>query len=40
MPPFCPYSLTPGELLEVEVVQPDGGRSAAVGDVAAGGGAE
>src|SRR3954452_17876580 len=27
MSPFRPYSLRPGQLLEVEVVQPDGGRA-------------
>jgi hypothetical protein len=27
MPPFRPYSLTPGQRLEVEVVQSDGGRA-------------
>jgi hypothetical protein len=31
MPPFRPYSLAPGQLLEVEVVQPDGGRALVVG---------
>jgi hypothetical protein len=27
MAPFRPYSLMPGQRLEVEVVQPDGGRA-------------
>ena len=27
MSPFRPYSLTPGQRLEVEVVQPDGSRA-------------
>ena len=27
MPPFRPYSLKPGQTLELEVVQPDGGRA-------------
>ena len=27
MPPFRPYSLIPGQRLQVEVVQPDGGRA-------------
>jgi hypothetical protein len=27
MAPFRPYSLTPGQRLEVEVVQPNGGRA-------------
>ena len=27
MTPFHPYSLMPGQHLEVEVVQPDGGRA-------------
>ena len=31
MAPFRPYSLMPGQLLEVEVVQPDGGRALVVG---------
>ena len=31
MPPFRPYSLMPGQRLEVEVVQPDGGRALVVG---------
>jgi len=31
MPPFRPYSLKPGQTLEVEVVQPDGGRALVVG---------
>jgi hypothetical protein len=31
MPPFRTYCLTPGQLLEVEVVQPDGGRALVVG---------
>jgi hypothetical protein len=31
MAPFRPYSLRPGQLLEVEVVQPDGGRALVVG---------
>jgi hypothetical protein len=30
-PPFRPYYLTPGQLLEVEVVLPDGGRALVVG---------
>jgi hypothetical protein len=29
--PFRPYSLTPGQRLEVEVVQPDGGRALVAG---------
>jgi hypothetical protein len=29
--PFRPYSLRPGQRLEVEVVQPDGGRALVVG---------
>jgi hypothetical protein len=31
VPPFRPYSLRPGQLLEVEVVQPDGGRALVAG---------
>ena len=31
MPSFRPYSLMPGQHLEVEVVQPDGGRALVVG---------
>ena len=31
MPPFRPYSLKPGQTLEVEVVQPDGGRALVAG---------
>ena len=31
MPPFRPYSLRPGQRLEVEVVQPDGGHALVVG---------
>lgn len=31
MPPFRPYSLKPGQRLEVEVVQPDGGRALVAG---------
>ena len=31
MPPFRPYSMTPGQFLEVEVVQPDGARALVVG---------
>ena len=31
MPPFRPYSIKPGQLLEVEVVQPDGGRALVAG---------
>jgi hypothetical protein len=31
MPPFRPYSLRPGQRLEVEVVQPDGGRALVAG---------
>jgi len=31
MPSFRPYSLMPGQRLEVEVVQPDGGRALVVG---------
>jgi hypothetical protein len=31
MSPFHPCSLRPGQLLEVEVVQPDGGRALVVG---------
>ena len=31
MQPFRPYSLMPGQRLEVEVVQPDGGRALVVG---------
>ncbi len=31
MPPFRPYCLKPGQLLEVEVVQPDGGRALVAG---------
>ena len=31
MAPFRPYSLTPDQHLEVEVVQPDGGRALVVG---------
>ena len=31
MPHFRPYSLTPGQPLEVEVVQPDGGRALVAG---------
>ncbi len=33
MPPFHPYSLKPGQPLEVEVVQPDGGRALVAGDL-------
>jgi hypothetical protein len=31
MAPFRPYPLIPGQRLEVEVVQPDGGRALVVG---------
>lgn len=31
MPPYRPYSLSPGQRLEVEVVQPDGGRALVTG---------
>jgi hypothetical protein len=31
MAPFRPYSLMPGQPLEVEVVQPDGGRALVTG---------
>ena len=31
MSPFRPYSLTPGQRLEVEVVQPDGSRALVAG---------
>jgi len=31
MPPFRPYALRPGQRLEVEVVQPDGGRALVAG---------
>jgi hypothetical protein len=33
MPIFRPYSVTPGQLLEVEVVQPDGARALVAGRV-------
>jgi hypothetical protein len=31
MPTFRPYTLTPGQQLEVEVVQPNGGRALVTG---------
>ena len=31
MPSFRPYSLKPGQRLEVEVIQPDGGRALVAG---------
>jgi hypothetical protein len=31
MPSFRPYTLTPGQQLEVEIVEPDGGRALVVG---------
>jgi hypothetical protein len=31
IPQFRPYSLTPGQRLKVEVVQPDGGRALVAG---------